>query len=197
MNNNYDKSKILFLWLNENEFHAINAKKRGVSVKQIYKKNIYFLRILRRLHIELKIPLVNLWFQSWKKELNSYEVVIVHASKITPPVIKFINKKNPNIRIILWYWNPVDKSVRFEKFNADNIEIWTFDKSDAKKYNLNYNNQYYFKDIKLTIECQKYDVIFIGGDKKRVNQLLVLKDILDEMNISTIQEAFEKLKQYA
>lgn len=179
-----DKRRILFLWLNEYEFHAINARERGVYVKQVYKNVPKFFKAIRRLQIELKLPFISLWISDWKNHINDFDTVIIHASKITPPVVKFIRRKSKEIRIIVWYWNPVDKSVGLEEFRDDSIEIWSFDEYDCEKYKLKSNTQYYFKDVILPKTDDHKDVFFVGGDKGRVDKLISLKKQLDAQGIS-------------
>jgi hypothetical protein len=179
-----NNEKVLFLWLSDKEFHAVNARKRGVSVEQVYKHHPLFLRAIRRVHLELKLPYINSWIGPWKNNLTNYDLIIIHASTITPPVVKYIRKKEPNIRIIVWYWNPVDKSVRLDEFKGLGVEIWSFDEEDCKKYKLRNNTQYYFKDVVLPKKDDNLDVFFIGGDKGRIENLLKFKNRLDDMSIS-------------
>lgn len=177
-------SKTLFLWLNDQEFHALKARERGVCVKQVYKNTPKLFKALRRLQIELKLPFTSLWISDWKKNIKDFDTVIIHASKITPPVVKYIRHENPEIRIIVWYWNPVEKSVGLEEFKYSGIEIWSFDEHDCEKYKLKYNTQYYFNDVSLPkIDCS-LEVFFVGGDKGRVGELISLKKLLDDQGIS-------------
>jgi hypothetical protein len=159
------KNKCLFLWLSNKDFHAVEAAKRGVDVAQVYVQLPYILRAIRRVQIELNIPWISPWLSSWKKKLTDYETVIVHASKITPPVIRFIRYKSPKVRIVVWYWNPVEKCVDLDQFSSNDCEIWSFDETDCEKYGLKHNTQYYFNDISLQKSKIEYDVFFVGGDK--------------------------------
>ncbi|NLJ17368.1 hypothetical protein, partial [Globicatella sulfidifaciens] len=156
-------NKILFLWLNDHEFHALKARERGVCVKQVYKNAPKLFKALRRLQIELKLPFTSFWISNWKKHITDFDTVIIHASKITPPVVKYIRHKSPEIRIIVWYWNPVDKSVGLEEFRDNSVEIWSFDEYDCEKYKLKSNTQYYFKDVVLPKTNDHKDVFFVGG----------------------------------
>lgn len=176
--------KILFLWLSDKEFHAVNARKRGVSVEQVYKQHPLFLRAIRRVHIELKLPYIKSWIGPWKNNLTKYDLIIIHASTITPPVVKYIRKKEPNIRIIVWYWNPVDKSVRLDEFKGLGVEIWSFDEEDCNKYSLLHNNQYYFNNVELPVSEESIDVFFVGGDKGRIEDLVQLQNYLNKKKIN-------------
>lgn len=179
-----NKEKILFLWLNDKEFHAVKAKKRGVAVFQTHKKLNVLNKILRRIQISVGLNKIEFLLNNWKNQLHKYETVIIHASKLTPPVVRFIRKKEPNIRIIVWYWNPVDKCVDINKFKKYDCELWTFDEMDHEKYALNYNTQYYFNDVSLPKAGPSVDVFFVGGDKGRIVDLISLKSNLDEQGIS-------------
>lgn len=179
------KDKTLFLWLNCNDFYPINAKRRGVNVAQVYKNSPLILRMIRRLQIKLKLPLISLWIENWKYNIDSYETVIIHASKITVPVVKFIKKRNPDIRIILWYWNPVDKMVSLKHFDNNICEIWSFDEYDCEKYDLHYNVQYYFNDLELPNSNIENDIFFVGGDKGRLKSLLEIQKDFQKYGLST------------
>ena len=179
-----EKNKLLFLWLNTDEFHARQVAKRGYRVSKIFKQSNLFPRIIRRIIIELRLPGISYWIPSWKEEIIFFDTVIIHASKLTPPVVKFIRKKNPKIRIVVWYWNPVDKTVDIDRISESNCELWSFDKADCDLYGLMYNTQYYFDNIEIDTRIMKYDVIFVGRDKGRRKGLLEIQKILDGLGIS-------------
>lgn len=178
------KNNCLFLWLNDKEFHAIEAKKRGIEVAQVYKSSPDFLRLIRRIQLELKISWIKPWLNPWFRKLGQFDTIILHASKITPLVAKFIRNSQPNMRIIIWYWNPVDKTIPISEFTKYNCEVWSFDEEDCKKYGLKYNTQYYFNDFKLDYFEIKQDVFFVGADKGRMDTLLSLKNRMDNLAIS-------------
>lgn len=179
-----DGPNILFLWLNTKEFHAMKVQERGINVEQVFRNVPKILKAIRRVHIELDLPFISFWISEWKEKILDYDVVIIHASKLTPPVVRYIRRKNPNIRIIVWYWNPVEKSVGLGKFENDGVEIWSFDEYDCEKYKIKYNTQYYFKNVVLPKTDNNIDVFFVGGDKGRIGELVNLKTQLDNQGIS-------------
>jgi len=182
---NLYKSRCLFLWLDSKNFFAQQASERDIDVSQVYKQAPYILRAIRRIQIELKIPYISFWISSWKKEITKYDTIIIHASKIIVPVVKYIKSKNSNARIIVWYWNPVDKTVPIESYSDDYCEKWSFDEGDCIKYGLKYNTQYYFNNIQLPKYKNKYDVFFFGRDKGRIEKLINIQTILIENGIKT------------
>lgn len=177
--------KTLFLWLNDQDFHAANSNRRGVRVERIYKKCSLVMKGIRRLQIICRVPGISIWLNEWKNSLREYDTVIIHASVLAPPVVQYIRKKNKNVRIIVWYWNPVDKCVSPHRFANCNSEIWSFDEQDCVKYNLKYNTQYHFDDIDLNISEIKYDVFFVGGDKGRIHDLLKFQNEIEQINVSS------------
>jgi len=179
-----DYKKILFLWLDPNDYLALQTIEYGVVSESIYKDIPLIFRILRRAQVKANIPGISLWLSSWKKELCRYEVVIIHASRLTPPVVRFIKRLAPGIRIIVWYWNPVEKSVNLDAFPKEYCEVWSFDELDCLKYSIKQNTQFYFKTIKLPEIKPKYDVFFVGRDKGRLNKLLDIKQHFEGMGIS-------------
>jgi len=180
-------NKLLFLWLDDQAFYPQQIKKRGIKVANVFKKHPKIIRAIRRLQIDMKIPFIKPWLESWADNLDKYETIIIHSSVITVPVVKYIRKKNKNIRLIVWYWNPVSKSASVEDYRKYDCEIWSFDKNDCDKYNLSFNTQYYFDDIKLgDSEEERLEVLFIGGDKGRIENLAKIKYYLDRNNISNL-----------
>ncbi|NOG31679.1 hypothetical protein HLB35_07650 [Halomonas sp. TBZ9] len=180
-----EKKKNSFLWLDESQFHSIESKKRGVNTCSIYKSIPKLLKAFRRIYIKLNFLPISFWLESWNKRLSEFDVVIIHASILTPVVVRFIAKKNPKIRIIVWYWNPVSKCVPVSSFPKRYCEIWTFDEVDAKKYQINYNTQYYFNDVDLEKESIEFDAFFVGSDKGRYADLIGVENLLKENNVKT------------
>ncbi|MBB1363382.1 hypothetical protein H5125_14645 [Shewanella sp. SR44-4] len=181
-----NKNKILFLWLDDKEFHAVQAKKRGVDVDYVFKSISKPLKIIRRASLKLSFFPVSIWLNKlWVRKLNRFDLIIIHASKLTPLVVKYIANNNPKARVIVWYWNPVDKCVPVELFNRDKCEVWTFDESDVEKYSLHFNTQYYFGDSSIQNQKPDNDVFFVGGDKGRLTYLLEIEEKMKKSGIKT------------
>lgn len=185
MESTNNKRRTLFLWLDDKQFHSVNAQRRGVDTARVYKNIPDILKIIRRIHIKINLFPISIWLESWKRNLHKYDTIIIHASILTSIVVKYLNKKDPNLRIIVWYWNPISKSEKLEKFSESLCEVWTFDIHDAKKYNLKYNSQYYFHDIILEKSKETEKILFVGGDKGRYDMLIELQNELSRFNILT------------
>lgn len=170
-----DNERILFLWPNINEYFAKHAATRRVCVDQIFQSNSFLTRLLRKIHFILRFPFISFWLGKWKNELAKFDIVIIHESKSIPPVVKYINKKYSDIRVIVWYWNPVKRTVSPSRFNGLQVELVSFDENDCTQFGLRYCSQYYFNDIYLAEDKLDYDVYFLGADKGRMGNLMELK----------------------
>lgn len=182
MNKEY-KSNTLFLWLDSESYFPQKIKKRGYHIGQVFKNTSTLSKILRRLVVMCNSTLISLWLGEWKNELSQKSTVIVHASILTPPVVKYLHRTHPHLRIIVWFWNPVSKDFPIDKFPKEICERWSFDTSDCEKYNLHYNSQYFFNDINTNNCAAEYDILFIGKDKGRGAELIKLKNSYESLGL--------------
>lgn len=94
---------------------------------------------------------------------------------------------------VLWLWNPrqtlniSEVEFRFLVFilKLSGVSIWTFDRGDAQKYNLNFHEQVYSRDLVSSVRgCnKKNDVFFIGVDKGRLETLKKISSLLDDLSL--------------
>ena len=185
--NDYEKKKTLILTQTDPDTDTMFNSwiHSGLKADIIFKNVSKPLRLVRRFVANyLPYLFISAWLGDWKETLERYDTVILHASELTSRIPQYIHSVNPKIRIIYWYWNPVNKKTKPSRLTDKNVELWTFNQKDRKKYNMNYNIQYYsgpmqageFNDI-------KYDVYFIGHDKGRKNYINKVKELMESQNI--------------
>lgn len=171
--------KVLFF--SELDFWGRQVQERGVTVIPLFRKIPKFLKFFRILHFKLGLPFQNIWIN--KVDLHGFDLIILSASIFSASVSDFISERASGVRLIYWYWNPVQL-----KFHPDRIsdiwEKWSFDKEDCRQYGLKYNSTYYFDSINLTQRELKYDVFFIGQDKGRLSELLYFRDEITRMGLN-------------
>lgn len=160
--------------------------KCGIDASVIFSEQCTLVRAIRRMWIDYFLPGYWFWFADWKNKLSKYDVIIVNATERTRTLARFIHKVKPSMRIIYWYWNPVNSKSLPELTKDDNVEFWSFDRADCEKYSMKYNVQYYDSsnltdDMDVTID---YDVYFIGHDKGRLSLLKNLMGIFAKYNVS-------------
>lgn len=95
-------------------------------------------------------------------------------------------------KISAFLWNPVSTICRnrYSQWeysrclkNSD-VNVYTFDAEDAKRYGFNYINQVYRSMKKHQQEVPSTDVFFIGQDKSRAVILNQMRSVLEEQGIS-------------
>ena len=185
-------SEILYLKEdNKSVFLKYIDNKKILNYYKVNSKN-FLLRVLK------KIGFSSILFGDWKNKIKQYEYVILGENGYLPCIAKYIKKKNPDCKIILYFWNILEDQKPYKKLIEDkNIdEFWTFDKNDAKKYNMKYNPQFYTKNVKIQDEQNKYDVLFLGRPKTRKKDIVELEKKLEEEGIQTNFKIIENEKDY-
>ena len=155
----------------------------GYHADIIFKPQSKFVRGIRRIWTDLFVPGFSMWLGNWKYSIFKYDTVILHASERTRRLPKYIHNIKPSMRIIYWYWNPVNEKSLPQLTHDKNIECWSFDVEDCKKYSMKYNVQYYYSVDHYGAHKNEYDIYFIGHDKGRCEILNALKQNIEKLGI--------------
>lgn len=141
--------------------------------------------VFRKTFTHYALPLESLWYGKWKKNLSSYDCIIVFDSLHSARLLKYI-RKNYNNRLIFWHWNPVknDKDITIWKESREICEHWTFNPSDAKKFGMRLNNQFFFFQDQQDMTKDE-SAFFVGTDKGRYEKLLMISNNLKDIGIAT------------
>lgn len=143
-------------------------------------------KIARKLRINFFYPV---FYGRWKRRIRNTDLIIMFDAGIENAnnLARYVKQVNPRIRIVFWYWNLVNdnKSALNSKF-VD--EVWTYNRFDAKKYNLKYNCQFYPQSL-ANRGCNDQqnvftDIIFLGTDKGR-------RQVLDELRTSAEKQGLK------
>ena len=171
--------------------HLKLAKRRGLIHPLYAKYRIFEKFFFKRVPLFFQkktdcwFPMVFRW-GDWIKEIDSHENVVVTANYHTIPLVKYLNKKFPDLNIHVFYFNPIAKDVPLRYFQEYNCKIWSFDKEDCNKYGLNYNNQFVVSEnYEDRLTETVYDIIFIGADKGRLKKILEIEQQLKRIGMSS------------
>lgn len=173
--------------VNNNNYFFVSQGKKYI-IHNIFSSNNKLHRILRKVWLKYNFPFKRILFKEWINKVKTVDTIIIFDSGNASYIIKYLYKKYPQKRIIFWYWNPIDRTIPVEKINREKCEVWSFDPKDCRKYNLKYNEQFYFSentnriDTKINSQCS--DVLFIGTDKNREVLLNRIGKKLDEIGVS-------------
>ena len=185
------------------KFYIKNMQTQNVYTTSFFKKMGKIRRYISIFFIQkLKVPFSFLWYGNWKRDLNKYNNVIIFDRNYNWNIIKFIYKRNPKCRIIVWYWNPLATIQRVPKKYRKYCEEWSFDRKDCDKYGLKYNVQFSFQKIFENKETKKvYELYFVGYDKGRLNSLLELKKKIsiseEKVKFIVVKDKNSKIIDYA
>jgi len=177
------KTTLFLVQTIKDDYAYLEWKRNNFNANIIMKPFPKLIRGIRRGWIYLNLPFENIWYDNWKNEINNYNTILIHASSITMHLPKWIKSKNPNIKVILWYWNPVNKRTVPTDEIRKYCEVWSFNYEDCEKYNMNYNSQYYFESMDLPKNKVVDDIFFIGSDKGRAKKIDKIYENIDK-NIS-------------
>lgn len=158
---------------------------QNIEAQATYKFSKYGLRyILAVIQMQkMKLPFQWIWYEEWKRNLSQYDTIIVFYSLLNTNIINYIHKKNPSARIILYFWDSITSTTFIVPENKRQIcELWSYDKSNCKTYNLQYNSQFYLPSILSPVE-NKYDVSIVIKDKGRYKQVKEMYDKFSKMGL--------------
>lgn len=184
--NNSDNSDVVskYLVLSDDAFKYLNVD--NTSITPLYKtthNNLLF-RILRKICLKFNI-FSSIFLGNWFKK-KQYKNIILFDTGNAQYIINILKYRYPSSRIILWYWNPIIKSIPLEKIDKKKCEVWSYSPLDCNKYNLRENTQFFaFPSKRIEIDPQIVnDVYFVGVDKNRSLLLSKLKTLFLKQGIS-------------
>ena len=179
------KDKTLYVGIDENDFATKELARKGYHVATYFPKRVYPVDLMRRLHTKLGYPYTRVWYGDWKKNITDYDTVILLDAEWTPEAVRYINGLDQKIRVIVWYWNSISNSVSLDKFDNCKCEFWSFDENDCREHQLHYNTQFYSKGLVKGAKEPEYDVLFVGKDKGRLEELLSLESQMRALGVIT------------
>lgn len=181
----------------------LKAENKSVFLKYINSKKIcryYVIGTKNKLYKLLrKLNIINsTLLGKWKYNIKKYDYIILSENEYFPFIAKYIKRKNPKCKTILYFWNIVEEQEIYKQvFNDKNIdEFWTFDKNDAKRYNMKYNPQFYTKKVKVDNRKNEYDILFLGRPKKRKKEIQEIEIKLKQNQLKTNFKTIESEKEY-
>lgn len=155
-------------------------------IRVLYNSNSIVNRIIRKLVLRYNFRCgIRYIFKHWIKDVEQADTIIIFDTGNASYISSFLKNSYPNKRVIVWYWNSVTASISVETVGKE-IEVWSFDPMDCKKYGMRFNTQFFIEDNlkrRQTID-QLYDVFYVGLDKDRARYLKKLKDVFQENGIS-------------
>ena len=143
------------------------------------------LRALRKLHLSLPLPGKALWLDRWTRVMEQYDTIILADAGNTPNVVRYLNRRWPGRRVIVWYRNPAAASLPPAVFEGLDCEVWSFDPADCAAHGLRYNPQFYIPCTPGPAGEAGQEAFFVGQDKGRGETLARLEQALQAAGCKT------------
>ena len=177
--------RTMILYYNTNTYFFPYLKDINIKCFKVYKNVNKIISIIR------KIPVLNIYaYGNWKKELELYNRIIIFDNAFDKNLAKFL-KKNFFGKIFIYSWNTAisqeDKNLLIKAKTY--FPVFSFDKNNCKELDLFFASMVYSNDIvsQFTVNSSlNYDVVFLGWDKGRRNELISLYDTLENFNLNCL-----------
>lgn len=170
-----------------------NAEYIGTIVQN---KSNFIRRMVTILYADKMRPLVpeaiyRLFYKQFYNEKNVYDNIFFiflgcRLRYCSEDYIKYIKRKYPNSRTVLFFTDIVSKNTAFNykqvKTNFD--LVLTYDSLDAQKYGFLYHPTVYAKsEDKYTFSAKQLDIMFCGMAKDRFKLLCDLAELLEKKHL--------------
>lgn len=160
----------------------------NVNCEAIYTSMPLCFRVLRLIHLNTCFGGKKIWYGKWFARIKEYSCIIIFSDIKSVSIFKDIRASGYTGKLVYYYRDPIfRKRIKPSDIIKENCDVLiaTFDQEDAKRYNLLFNPQFYFRDNILN-SCQyKYDAVFVGSDRGRLNDIKNMKELLDTAALSS------------
>lgn len=154
-----------------------------------------------KLNSVINLPFKGIWIKKrikiYKKQIQKFKkpeaklcfvlfADCLHLERMN--FLTYLKEAFPNCKIVYYFQDLVKKDINkqklLEKPNPYIDLIYSFDLGDAQKYNLEYYDIPYSNLCSLFPKVEiKYDVIFVGLAKDRLDTIIQVYDILEKQSI--------------
>lgn len=104
------------------------------------------------------------WTEKFKEEINNRRFdtfLCIENACFTKDFMFFLKERNPNIKTVLFLWDTYNtQQGGFKDYRFLFDKVYTFDRDDASKYNIEYYPDFYIPQKKCL--NYKYDISFVG-----------------------------------
>jgi len=160
-------------------------KKYGFEIYTPYKDKNIVLRLMREVWYRAGLPNRKIWYNGAIKNINA-DTIVVYDPLITSDLLIWLKERYPKARIVLSYENRADTTINPSSID-NTIEKWSYDEDDCEKYDMGFVTPNFFDVYGFDSREYKkeYDILYLGRDKGRLQQLLDYENIFKKLNLKT------------
>lgn len=144
-------------------------------------------KAFRKVFSNKKVPsflIINRKLRKQLQSLKSGDQVIISAYTDLALFHAVRCNVRKSVGIHLWMWNPVESKVHFapaiKQLRRNGFQLHTFDKHDAKKYQMTYHSSFFNMYIPMRQREIEYDFFFVGAVKNRGEKIQDIRDALKD-----------------
>ena len=181
-----EKSDICIIRTKLKQDYVFDAIKHyGFNIRVPYNGNALIPRIIREIWFRCRLPFRSLWYKRLPKGLE-FKAILMYDPLILPHYIEWVHKCFPDTKIILSYENRASKTINPECV-PPYVEKWSYDRDDCNRYSMKWMSPSFFTEyVRSPKEKPKYDVLFVGRDKGRADELFSLEKQLSLRGLNTL-----------
>ncbi|MDC6166172.1 hypothetical protein [Paucibacter sp. XJ19-41] len=178
--------RILYLTGRENPFYnVLRNEVEGVCATHFFASDSSMAKVVRRIVTKVPGTSVRPFFNNWIHAIDQYDVVVIGGTIYSRFIAEALIVRGFRDRLVHWFWNPVAPADRIHLLKRQGVPIYTFDPSDAVRFDLHLETTYYFSSLRAkgADSEPENDVYFVGGDKGRLSQLLSVRQSFTRLGL--------------
>lgn len=174
-------------------------RREGFRVEKPFVEKGLLLRLVREAWFRLKLPFKDFFYNKSVLEFEG-EYLIIYDPQITQDYLEWLLAKK-KWKIVFFYGNMVGRARHLHPTQIPKeIDVWTYDGHDSRAYGIQLNSRMaYYRSYCQPKQETKYDLMYVGRDKGRIDFLTELERSLNQAGIKTFfrivgDTRFEKKK---
>lgn len=185
----------------ESQFFYCIKNSGNYSLYDIYKKMNIIERCLRKLMLIFHLPIAY-FYGDWKYDTSNYDKIIIEDGTLDKAIFVRLRRMNPQAKLIYWFRNSLD-AIDYKKSRQKHIchaqlcdTAVSFDRKDADFMGYGYVENCYALDESIDVNSkEKYDLIYLGSDKSRFNQIMNVVTYSNEIGLNNFIYIYSKTRR--
>lgn len=168
-------------------YYFSHLRIENTDILPLKDKSTFIKKAFNKINEKLKILPQKCFYAKWYKNCNSYSKVVIfdavlESKEIISDIVNCFDNINEKY-IYFWNYIPNNKLYNIIKEYLDRFEVFDYDDSDCKNYNMRFNTIMYDKTYKFEpVDCEK-DLFFLGFTKDKSARLAQIYDMAVEQGL--------------
>lgn len=175
-------AKILLLTIDENAYYFNKVDPDKIEIAPVFSKHAMLSAFLEKTVRKLGRKESRFFYGSWYKRLSEFTKIIVFDAAwcLDSRLLENITKKNPQAERYIYSWNiskNEEKTLRDRQTASLNgFQYYCYDRKECQKFHFHFNTIMYEPDLKLPVQPEQFDLLFLGFVKDRKEKMVQIYD---------------------